>query len=143
MRSSPSFAHVLTLALCLFLSPACASGGGKQGGQETGTDLGLAQGNAFTNLLEVRLGSSQEVAGYLVEFEGVPLGIVDDRPYPVGTVLVQDTSLQTLGFLTPRGNGFRFDGDGRSHDEGHGTRIELIARIMNTGEHLRLRAVTP
>ena len=52
-----------------------------------------------------------------------------------------NVELNTVGFLTPGGQGFRFDDDGASHSLGHGSRHELVARVLGTSSHVRFRAV--
>lgn len=136
----------LLLALSCVLTPGCASSGSGHGEAKdmaSGPNHAVARDHAYTRLLEIRLDDETQVSAYLVQFDVLPQGVIDERPYPVGTALVQDTDLNTLGFLTPKGQAFRFDDDGRSHSLGFGARHQQIALILGPGTspNLRLRAM--
>jgi hypothetical protein len=107
-----------------------------------GSDHSIARENAYTLLVEVRADDDVEVSGYLIEFEKLPVGVVDRRPYPIGTILIQDIDLNMMGFLTPGGHAFRFDSEGRPYSLGYGHQNELVARVLNTSASLRFRPVS-
>jgi hypothetical protein len=131
---------VLTMALTMALTGGCASDG--RGSVETeAAHHGIAREHAYTRMLEVRVVDDITIVAYLVEFEDLPIGVIDERPFPIGTALVQDVKLNTVGFLTPGGEAFRFDDDGASHSLGHGSRHELVARVLGTSAHVRFRVV--
>jgi len=135
----PRLSAALLLALTTALATGCASG---RSAGPTGLDgERVAREHAYTQLLEIRVGGESAVGGYLVEFTAVPLGIRDERPYPVGTVLVQDADMRTVGFVTPAGSGFAFDEDGWSHPRGRGARADVVGLILGTREPLRFRAL--
>ncbi len=129
----------LLLALTTALATGCASGRSASSVELDGPRV--AREHAYTQLLEIRAGGDPAVRGYLVEFTAVPLGIRDERPYPVGTVLVQDADMTTVGFVTPSGSGFAFDDAGTSHERGRGTRADVVGLILGTREPLRFRAI--
>ncbi|MDG2148385.1 MAG: hypothetical protein P8N09_02560 [Planctomycetota bacterium] len=132
----------LLLALSSAMLGGCASGPPPAREVADGSDHSIARKNAYTLLVEVRADDDIDISGYLVEFEELPVGIVDRRPYPVGTILVQDIDLNTIGFLTPGGHAFRFDDEGRSHSLGYGHQNKLVARVLNTSADLRFRPVS-
>jgi len=136
---------LLLLATTTLLT-ACVSDDGPTaqfvGDADGGMDV--AREHAYTILTEVTFDGETQPAGFTVEFAPLPLGIEDERPYPVGTVLVQDSALENLGFITPRGRAFAFDTDGNSHDRGFGKREAQIATLLGrTSGVLRLRRVSP
>lgn len=72
----------------------------------------IARGMEFTRTHAVNFGDDTRPAGYLVEFLRVPNGVVDERVYSAGTALIQDALLADVGFVSPAGAGYRFEGGG-------------------------------
>ena len=103
----------------------------------------MATEHAYTRLVEVRFAGAPDAAGYLVEFTELPLGILDERPYPPGTVLVQDRQLRNVGFLTPQGRAFAFDADGRAQDRGQGGRDAQVSALLSGGSPPIYRLLSP
>lgn len=122
----------------LLLAAACASRSAAHGGSAAETATGLA----FTHTYAVHFGEG-DTAGYVVEFFKTPEGIVDDRGYPVGTLLVQDLDLRTIGFITPGRHAWRFDEQGDTEDLGYGARDSQVADLLGQQGKLRYVAVTP
>ncbi len=118
------------LAVLLLLLVGCASRAEHVAAARVERDLQVASGHAYTRLVEVRFGDPAELAGYLVEFAGLPLGIRDERPYSPGSVLVQDRKLANLGFITPGGHAYAFDADGLAHDRGWLSRDEHVRALL-------------
>ena len=129
----------LALIATLLLTVSCASGGdhGASGGATAGADLSVARDLAFSHTYEIWMRGSNAPDGYLVEFYRVPTGIVDERIHKPATALVQDSTLDTVGLITPGGRGFRFDPLGNSLDLGFGSRSALVSEILGGEEPVR------
>ena len=135
----------LLLALATLL-PACASNDDptRFAGDTYADTFKVAREHAYTVLTEVRFDGETQPAGYTVEFVPLPLGVQDERPYLVGTLLVQDTGLASMGFITPGGRAFAFDTNGASHDRGYGKRDGQVAGLLGRhGRRPRYQRISP
>jgi hypothetical protein len=88
----------------------------------TATDM------AYTATYEIRFG--KELVGYLVEVMEVPEGIDDQRGFPPGTSIIQDTDLVFIGFITPGGRSYRFNEQGEAVAVGFGNRDKSVATFF-------------
>jgi hypothetical protein len=131
---SRSTARLAVLALLL---TACAIPGrqskidnppGAMPEREISRVLPTATDMAFTATYEIRFGD--ELVGYLVEVMDVPEGIDDQRGFPPGTSIIQDTELSFVGFITPGGRSYRFDDHGDASAVGFGNRDKSIATFF-------------
>ena len=96
-----------------------------------------ATGDDFTRTLIVDVGGTP--SGYVVEVLDVPQGLRDERPYPVGTWLVQDIDFTLVGFISPSGTAYVFGDDHRARPAGFGSRDMSVAAILKRQGHVTLR----
>lgn len=118
----------------------CASGSSTHGDSSGAVE---ARDLAFSHTYEVRFGSAEDVQGYIVEFFRVPEGILDRRLYPVGTVLVQNLDLVTIGFITPGSRGYAYDEHGNAIDLGFDGRNDHVIAMLGGGGRPHFTSTTP
>jgi len=106
-------------------------------------ELGVARELAFSHTWAVLFEDEAEASGYIVEFDAVPEGIVDERLHPPGTVLIQDRDLATIGFITPGGRAYAFDERGRAIDRGADARTRLVASFFGRAEEPAFESTQP
>lgn len=128
----------LLAALALLLA-ACSSGPTLRGDH----DRGVARETAYTHTYEVLFGDGAQPVGYLVEFYRVPQGIVDERPFKPGTVLLQDLDFRMVGFITPGAHGYVFDAAGATLDLGYGGRDRHVAEVFGRSGAPSYRTLQP
>ena len=134
---------VLSASLLLFGLTACAS-------REASTEPGpmpdhpaLAQQIDWTHTHEIRFGMDGFVSGYMVEFLVLPDGIDEARDYPVGTVLLQDIALRTIGMISPANRAYTFDDANQIVDLGVGGRDDQVAAIYGRTERPTFTSLFP
>ncbi|MEW6742924.1 MAG: hypothetical protein AB1486_09205 [Planctomycetota bacterium] len=97
---------VLALVACTSTDEGRPSPPRADTGRDTGYDGGYDGGHVpYTSNWKVRLGD--EIQGYLIRYEQIPLHEAVTRDSPTGTVLVQNSRLEAVGFVTPRGAAYR------------------------------------
>ena len=79
----------------------------------------------FTKYLQVKDG--EKVVGYMVRYEEVPSHIKNvQRSYPTGSVFVENTAFERIGFVTIYGTAYQFHPRGSDPIElGKGTLTEV------------------
>lgn len=128
--------------LLLLLAAACAGSDPEQDPADA-PHPALARQLAWTHTHEIRFGEDSFVSGYLVEFLTMPAGLEDDRPYPAGTVLLQDEQLRDIGMISPDNRAYTFDAQGRIVDLGHGGRDDQVAAIYGRQERPTFTSILP
>jgi hypothetical protein len=81
----------------------------------------------YTSYMKVKQGEA--VVGYLVRYEPLPAYADMQQRYPAGTVFVEDRQFARLGFITPHGAGYRYEGT-MSEPVGQGTVEYLLPRFF-------------
>ncbi|MFG0319621.1 MAG: hypothetical protein ACF8XB_20280 [Planctomycetota bacterium JB042] len=72
----------------------------------------------------------RRVVGYAVRYDEIPRRAGDvERGYPTGTVFLEDTDFQRVGFLTSTGRGYRYEG-AKTEEVGQGTIEYLLPRFF-------------
>ncbi len=131
-----------TLACLLLLFAACA-GPARQDDVAEPTHPALAKQLAWTHTHEIRFGGDTFVSGDLVEFLTMPAGLEDTRPYEPGTILLQDTQLETVGMISPGNRAYTFDHEGQIVDLGVGGRNDQVCSIFGRQERPQYTSLTP
>jgi len=132
----------LSLVLALSFSACASDAPAEQEAEAVVTEHpALTRQMAFTHTHEVNFGESEQVVGYLVEFLRVPEGVVDERTFPAGTVLLQDLEFKTVGLITPGQEGVAFDDQGVPTSLGHGGREQLVMAMFERSERPHFRSI--
>ena len=144
-HASPRVARFAGLALAV-LAAACSStrpedDAGLPVAPRPAPTLAATSSLDWTSTSEIRF--SGELVGYLVEVLEVPGGVPDRRPFKPGTVLIQDTKLEMIGFISPGGTTYRFDEGGEAKAVGFGSRNAAIASFFRKGGTPQLVPVVP
>ena len=130
-------------ALLLLALLGCAAGTSSIDDEAAAFTGQPARDLAYTHTYEVRFGAEELVTGYVIEFYSTPEGMLDRRLYPVGTVLVQDTDLVTIAFITPGGRAYTFDDRGDAHDRGFDGRDDHVQAILAGSGRPHYTSTTP
>lgn len=130
----------LAIALCTLLLVGCGSpllGGASR------DPLLVLTGLDATHTFEVRVEGEESPSGYLLEFYEGNTGTTDERKWLPGTVLIQDLDFHNVGFITPKGEAFRFDRSGKSHDIAATGRHAQVAKLLGLTGKLVIRSALP
>lgn len=88
----------------------------------------------FTTYLQVRKG--ENVLGYVVRYDPIPLGQDVKRVHREGTMFVEDIRFERIGFITNLGRGYRYRG-AEVEEIGQGSLNELLGVLFeDTGFEL-------
>lgn len=89
----------------------------------------------FTSYLKVA--KDGVTIGYAVRYDALPDHVTEDpagRPFPEGTILIEDNEFERIGFVTSLGQGYRYYG--RDAEEvGQGTLEELLPGFFGQGSY--------
>ncbi len=134
-RSHPTTLLPLVLAClpmaCLNPSVGSVSDDDKVWHVPSGSAMAPAYDMDYSQTLAARFGG--ELAGYVVNVLPVPEGVEDLRRFPVGTLLVQDQRFQLVGFVSPNGTAYRFDGTLPMPIEASGRDAQVAALFGRSG----------
>ncbi len=135
-------ARVLLAGLCALMPAACSSAPHARAATPPAVrTLAAARDLQYADTLEIRFGA--DLVGYVVEVLPVPEGLLDERPWTPGTLLIQGPQLDFLGFITPGGTTYRFDAQGGAHAIGFGSRDQGIAAFFGRNGTPRLVTTQP
>ncbi|GJM21195.1 MAG: hypothetical protein DHS20C15_11100 [Planctomycetota bacterium] len=128
----------LLLPLLMIVAVGCASGA--RDGVTDLDSLRVLRDMDGTHTFSVRDTPDADIGGYIVEFFNAPEGSTDERKWPAGTVLVQNTELRTIGFITRGGRVYRFDDQGASEQLEVSGRHAQIAALLGMTTPLKIRS---
>jgi hypothetical protein len=139
----------VTAVSLLVAVAACASQDERAGSAESAA-AGLAPSvessarargrEPFTRTSEIEIDG--ERVGYLVEYLPIPAAVDAERALPTGSYRIQAADFEDVGFMSPRGELYRFRGT-ESVALGHWSRDTGLLTFFGGGRRIVLRPLEP